>query len=81
MTPHPLGAPQPEADPLGQGCLPNIGPREQARRMRFGLVGLAVSVALAAGMFALGLDRWWRLALFLPWSGAAVGIFQALDKT
>ena len=73
--------PQPEINPRRDTCIANIGPQERARRMRFGVIGLVVGAALAAVMVAFGLDRWWRLGLFLVFFGAATGIFQALDKT
>ncbi len=73
--------PQRGSDSQAGTCVANIGPQERARRMRFGIIGLVVGAALAAGMVALGLDRWWRLGLFFVFAGAATGIFQALDKT
>jgi hypothetical protein len=70
------------SDPAAaQGCVANIGPRERAKRMRFGVIGLAAGAALAAAMVALGLDRGWRLGLFFVFAAAATGLFQALDKT
>jgi hypothetical protein len=62
-------------------CIANIGPREQRKRMRFGLVLFVVSAAVAAVLMASGVPRWWRLALFLPVWAAATGFFQAREKT
>ena len=55
----------------------NIGKAERAMRTRFGFVALAITLGLAAAMVALRLDWYWRLILFLPASGAAVGLIQA----
>lgn len=60
-------------------CVPNIGPRERARRLAFGLLSLA-----AAAVLALLLARsplWERGFVFLPLLGAAYGTFQYLEKT
>ena len=62
-------------------CTTNIGPRERRKRMTFGIVSLVVGAGFGAALLALGLGRAWRLALFLPFVGGGVGIFQALDKT
>jgi hypothetical protein len=60
-------------------CVPNIGPRERARRLTFGLLALA-----GAAVLALLLGRsavWLRALVFLPLLGAAYGVFQYLEKT
>ena len=62
-------------------CTPNIGPRERRTRQRFGLLTLAVGVAIGGGLIALGLARWWRLGLLLPLAMGALGVFQAREKT
>ena len=62
-------------------CIPNLGPRERAKRLRFGLIALALSLAGATALLLLGAPRPLRLALFLPFWLAAVGIFQATEKT
>ena len=62
-------------------CAMNIGLQEQRKRLRFGVVTLAAASVIAIALIATGLDRWWRLALFLLFASGAVGIFQALDKT
>jgi hypothetical protein len=68
-------------NPEALGCVPNIGPEERRKRMRFGLVALCVGLAMAAALFASGVQRWWRLVLFPPFWVAGVGVFQARDKT
>jgi len=44
-------------------------------------VSLGAAVLLAVLVFALDAGRAWRVALFVPLWIAALGIFQALDKT
>jgi hypothetical protein len=60
-------------------CVANIGPRQRRRRL---LSGLAALLA-AAGAMALLHDApaAARALLFLPLLGAALGIFQFLEKT
>ncbi len=62
-------------------CIQNIGPAEQSRRFRFGVVGLGFGLVLGALLIATGVNHWWRLVLFVPFAGAASGYFQARDKT
>lgn len=62
-------------------CAMNIGPQQRRRRMTFGLVTLSLGAVIAIALIALGVDRWWRLGLFLLFSAGGTGIFQALDKT
>jgi len=62
-------------------CVPNIGRQGIRKRMRFGVVALAICVAAGVAMIVLGVARPWRLALFLPLASAATGIFQARAQT
>jgi hypothetical protein len=59
----------------------NIGPKERHKRLVSGLVLLAASVIIAAAMMAGSISRGWRVLLFLPLWGAALGVFQASDST
>jgi fatty acid desaturase len=59
----------------------NIGARERRKRLAIGIAAFGASLALAAGLFATDQPRWWRLVLFVPLWGAALGVFQARDKT
>lgn len=61
--------------------VPNIGPRGQEQRLRLGVVALAAAALLAGVVFGLGAPRVWRLVLFPPLWIAALGFFQARDKT
>ena len=65
----------------GDVCVENIGPRERRRRAVFGLLALAVGLALAAALVLAGAARAWRLVLFLPFAGSAAGFLQAHEKT
>lgn len=71
-----FGAPE-----FGAVCIPNISYKERQRRLTFGAVQLALGVALLIGLMVMGADRWWRLGLWLFFSGAAIGFFQWRDKT
>lgn len=62
-------------------CLSNIGPKEQRKRLIFGVIALGFGIALGALLLATNADVLWRLVLFLPFAGAGIGYFQARDKT
>lgn len=62
-------------------CIPNIGPLERRRRMRFGVVFLAIGVAIGVCLLATDASRAWRALAFVPlWLGA-LGVVQAKEKT
>ena len=62
-------------------CFTNIGPKQQRKRLVFGLVAFAVGLALAGLLILIDANVWWRLSLFFPFAGAGIGYFQARDKT
>lgn len=62
-------------------CIPNIGPKERRRRLVFGILALGLGAVLLTSLQVYGADRWLRLALFAPLWAAALGIFQATEKT
>ncbi len=65
----------------GEVCIANISTAERRKRLIFGLVTFAISLAVLAILVATGANRLWRLPLFLLfWSGAS-GYFQWRDKT
>jgi hypothetical protein len=59
----------------------NIGPAGRRQRLLGGLLGLGVGLIAAAVLLVLGADRGLRLALFVPFLGAAIGLLQARDYT
>jgi hypothetical protein len=59
----------------------NIGPNQTRRRRLLGIVMLVAGVAAAVFFVAAGLDRPWRLVLFLPFWMAGLGLLQARAKT
>jgi hypothetical protein len=68
-------APEPDV------CLSNIGPKEQRKRLMFGIIAFAFGIALAAWLITTNANILWRLVLFVPFAGAGIGYFQARDKT
>jgi len=61
--------------------LHNIGPRERRKRLRFGAIAFAAGVAIGFLLIVTGAPPLWRLSLFLPLFVAALGYFQARDRT
>jgi len=59
----------------------NIGAGGRRKRLVFGIVALAVGAVIATLLVAVDAPRIWRLPLFLVFYVAALGIFQARDKT
>ncbi len=70
-----------EGSNTGQVCAQNIGPQERRKRLLFGVGLLAATLALAAILGLAGVSRWWRLALFFPFTAAAIGPAQARART
>jgi hypothetical protein len=64
-----------------QACVPNISRAEGRKRLAGGVIMFAISLGILAALIATGVDRWWRLPLFLTFWGAAGGFFQWRDKT
>ena len=64
-----------------QACIPNIGPKQQRRRLLLGAVSLAAAVAAAAAFAAAGAGIAARALVALPLYGAALGFFQFREKT
>jgi uncharacterized membrane protein len=59
----------------------NIGAGGRRKRLIFGIVAFGVGAVIAALLFAVGAPRIWRLPLIFLFYVAALGIFQARDKT
>ncbi len=62
-------------------CIPNINTAERRKRLASGAIGLAISLAVLAGLMGFGASRWWRLLLFPLFAGSATGYFQWRDHT
>jgi len=62
-------------------CIANISPLERQKRLRFGIWQLIFTLAILGIMIVLGLNPLWRLSLLFLFWAAAVGYFQARDKT
>jgi len=62
-------------------CVDNIGPGEVRKRLTFGIAAAVVALALAAVLVALGADRFWRAAVFVPAWLAGLGFLQARQRT
>ena len=65
----------------GDMCVENIGPRQRRARRNFGIVMFVIGAGIAAALILTGVDRWWRLGLFIPFYLGAIGFFQAHEKT
>ena len=59
----------------------NIGPKESQKRLIMGVTMFAVGIAIAVALILLGLNRWWRIGLLLPFWMGSLGLFQAKEKT
>jgi hypothetical protein len=59
----------------------NIGPAGRRRRVIGGVVLLVLGVTGAALLLLGGVSRGVRLALFVPFFGAAMGLLQGRDHT
>jgi hypothetical protein len=59
----------------------NIGSRERRKRATFGIVLLTASLGAAAILIHADVSRGWRLLLILPLWAAALGFFQARERT
>ncbi len=65
----------------GEVCISNISLAERRKRLASGVVQLVISLIILALLVVFGASRWWRLALFPFFIGAASGYFQWRDKT
>jgi hypothetical protein len=62
-------------------CIPNINATERRKRLRSGLIILAVGVVVLMAFIFFDLSPWWRLILFPFFAGGLSGFFQWRDKT
>jgi len=66
---------------VGEVCIANISPLERQKRMRFGIQQFVVTLVILGIMLALDVNHFWRLPLLFLFWPAAIGYFQARDKT
>lgn len=59
----------------------NLGQRGQNARLRLGVIGLAVALALSVTLDRMGVSPLWRLVTFVPFFVAAYGGLQGLFRT
>lgn len=59
----------------------NLTPPGVRLRLTSGLISLLVGIAAGAGLLYFGAERPWRLALFIPFWSAALGLLQARERT
>lgn len=62
-------------------CVPNIGPREHARRLRIGVAMFIVAIVMAVLLMTTGAARIWRATVFLPLLIGAFGVLQVRAHT
>jgi hypothetical protein len=89
-APHLTQAPSPIPGPLPgkdhgsadrEVCISNISPRERTKRLIAGVIPFVLALGILAWQLSSGVDRLWRLPLFLLFVAAATGFFQWRDKT
>ncbi len=61
--------------------IPNIGPQECKKRMMSGVIMLLLSLGGLFLCIQFGVPRAWRTLLFIPNFLAALGFYQARNKT
>ena len=65
----------------GEVCISNISPLERQKRLRFGIHQFIATLVILGLLISFDADRLWRLPLLFMFWAAAVGYFQARDKT
>lgn len=70
-----------QAEETKEVCIANISPLERQKRLRFGIIQFIFALLVLAAMLLLHLNPLWRLSLLFLFWAAAIGYFQARDKT
>ena len=65
----------------GEVCIANISPLERQKRLSFGIRQFITTLIILGILLALDVNPLWRLPLLFMFWAAAVGYFQARDKT
>lgn len=66
---------------VGEVCIANISPLERQKRLTFGILQLISTLIILGILIVLHVNPLWRLPLLFMFWAAAVGYFQARDKT
>jgi hypothetical protein len=70
-----------KADAKGSELVANIGPRESWKRRALGIAALIAGAVLVFSLFVINAPRAYRLLVFFPMWIAALGFFQAKERT
>jgi hypothetical protein len=76
-----LNIPSPSREESQEVCIANISPSERQKRLRFGIYQFTATLVILAVLILLHVNPFWRLPLLLMFWAAAIGYFQARDKT
>jgi hypothetical protein len=71
----------PHKEEVGEVCIANISPLERKKRLVFGVWQFVTTLVILVVLIVLGVNPLWRLSLLFMFWAAAVGYFQARDKT
>ena len=72
--------PQP-GEEVQEVCIANISPAERRKRLLFGVRQFVTTFGILVLLILLQVNPLWRLPLLFMFWAAAVGFFQARDKT
>lgn len=73
--------PSKQDEEANEVCIANISPLERQKRLRFGISQFVITLVILGIQLLLDVNPLWRLPLLLLFWAAAVGYFQARDKT
>jgi hypothetical protein len=76
-----LNDPSTGKEEAAEVCIANISPLERQKRLMFGLRQFIFTLVILGVLLLLHVNPLWRLPLLLLFWAAAVGYFQARDKT
>jgi hypothetical protein len=76
-----LNNPSKKEEEAAEVCIANISPLERQKRLMFGIRQFIFTLLVLAVLIALHVNPLWRLPLLFMFWAAAVGYFQARDKT
>ena len=70
-----------QKEEVGEVCIANISPLERQKRLKYGIKQFVTTLVILGVLIAFHLNHFWRLPLLFMFWAAAVGYFQARDKT